>query len=359
MLLAQMNTPAEQVIAHAAALQKAHEGDPRFEMLMAFAYSQEKQDEAAKKWLMQASTRKPPDAQFVADLALQLDEMGLFAESDAFLTRSADVIADAAVGRMLAERLWEDGKISELQERLKNQSPQSPRSDGVLMAYRALALYADVKMREADALVQAVSLRTDAPSAAWAIALQAHFARTPLSASELASRLQTAVGRDPENPVLHEMLAEAYLRMNESELVIQQCSLASQHARSWAAPFLMLAEAQTTTGRQAEAVESARQALERAAQSLRNAADASQDLFRVDNRIGPAIGLCELARVSRGDAADVSRRPKSAVVCGGAGTNRASRAGGESGRGIDESRSSASDGNARGVGRNVRWRKTR
>ncbi|HWE04200.1 MAG TPA: hypothetical protein VG326_17470 [Tepidisphaeraceae bacterium] len=264
MLLAQLNTPPEQVIAYAQALQKAHENDPRFEMLLAFAYSQEKQDESAKKWLLQAARGTPPDAQFVADLAVHLDEEGLFVESGALLERSADLIADVAVQRMLAERLWEDGNTASLLERLKNQTPQSPSSDGVLMAYRALALYSDLKTGDGDALARALALRTDAPSVAWAMALQARYAKAPLSASELASRLATAVARDPENPVLHEMLAEVYLRMNESELVIQQCALASQHAKSWAAPYLMTAEAQTITGRHAEAVESARLALDRA-----------------------------------------------------------------------------------------------
>ena len=44
MLLAQVNAPPETVVAHAQALHAAHNQDPRFEMLLAFAYSQTGQD---------------------------------------------------------------------------------------------------------------------------------------------------------------------------------------------------------------------------------------------------------------------------------------------------------------------------
>ena len=192
---------------------------------------------ATKKWLTQAASRTPPDAQFVADMAAQLDDAGLFTDADAFLHRVADAIPDVSVQRLLAQRLWETGKAAELEERLKNQTPQSPGSDGVLMAYRAMALHADVKVADANALVGNLARRPDAQFGGLGNRLAVLFADPPLPASVQAARLAQAVTCDPENPVLHLMLAEVYLRMNESELVIQQCLLASQRAKSWASPF--------------------------------------------------------------------------------------------------------------------------
>ena len=262
-LLTEVNTPSDEVIAHAETLQKAHEGDPRFEVLLAITYQRTRQGAKAAAWLKSAAQKTPPDALFVGELVAQLDTIELFSDASAFLARAADVIPDAAVQRLYAQRLWQEMKLKALEDRLKSQDPAASTSDSVLLGYRALALYADGKNAEAHALVEALSRRNDAPSAAWSKALTAAYSVPPLSRAELASQILQAVARDPENPVLHEMLAEANLSMNETELAIDQSMQALRRSPSWATPFITIAKAQSATGRHADAVVNAQYAFKR------------------------------------------------------------------------------------------------
>lgn len=262
-LMTQLHQPVEQVIDHAQKLMREHPGDPRFELLLAFAYSQEHLPEESKVWLSTAAGRKAPDPSFARELVAQLDRAELFSQASAFLTRADATLNDVTLHRLLAQRLWQDGKVNEMVAALKDQQANQPTSDGALLGYRALAL-AELKQRPpAQEIAKALASRPDAVSAAWGMGLQAALADVPLAAPELAGRLQKAATRDPANCVLHMMLADAYLRMDESELAIEQCRMAYALAPSWAAPFLVTAEAQSRTGRHADAMASAWAAVKR------------------------------------------------------------------------------------------------
>lgn len=255
----------DELIAHAEKLREAHDKDPRFEMLLGLAYELAKQDEPAIKWLRSAAARNPTDAEFVALLARQLDIAGLYPEAAAYLSRAADFVLDPAVQYLLAQRLWQDGKFNVLLERFKQRDSKIPASDvPLLSSYRALALFDASRAVEARALVDALAQRKDPRSAAWGIGLSAVLAQRPLSPTELVTRLGQAVGRDPQNPTLHALLANAYLSTGETELAVGQCDQATQLSPGWAAPFTIAARAMLATHRTLDAISRAEEANNRA-----------------------------------------------------------------------------------------------
>ncbi|MDB5289202.1 MAG: prsT, partial [Phycisphaerales bacterium] len=264
-LLDQLQTPPAGLVSHAQALRQVHPDDPRFEVLMAYAHLLAKQDAEAGKWMQSAADRKPPDAQFVAELSRLLNAKGLYAASGTLARRAADVLPDPAVQRTLAQRLLQDGKLDELIDRWKNLNPQSPDSDGRVLGYRALALHETGRPAEAKPIVDALSHRSgDGPAAAWSIALGARYATPSLVPTDVVSRLREALSRDGENPALCMLLAEAHEATGETELALQQAGQAAQIAPSWAAPYLLMSRALIATGRRADAVVAANEALRRA-----------------------------------------------------------------------------------------------
>ncbi len=295
-LMGETGVPPETVIAHAGELQKSHRDDPRFDVLLAFAYEQGKQSAESIKWLKSAAGHDAPDAPFVGELVARLDRAELYADADAFLARAADTIPDVLVQRLYAQRLWQDLKPAQLAERLKSQDPSAPSCDSVLLGYRILALYSLDKSDEARPLAHQLSHRNDAASAAWTICFQAQDAMPPLTAPALARQLQKAVTRDPENPVLRVMLAETFERMNEMELAIQQSLQTIARTPAWVTPYVLIAQAQTATGRYAEAVDSARRAV-KCAETRQALAAWAKAYFAMTSELKTTAGYNELLLV--------------------------------------------------------------
>lgn len=291
----------DAVIAHAEQLRQAHKGDPRFELLLAYADLQTHQEDLARKWLSSAASHVPPDASFVVNLVRLLESAGLFSDCDAFIRRSADVLADPPVQRLLAQRLWEDRKFSELADRFKDLDPNKPASDSVLLGYRALALEVLGKRADAQPLIDALarrsapsSARADAAAGAWAAALRAQYAVPPLPAPELVSQLRQALGRQPASPLLHQMLGEALIQTGEVELALEQFAQSCALAPSWATPWVLRSRTYAGTGRPAEALDAAQEAVRRAPQRYDAQTALILAAFATDTQAGATEGYARL-----------------------------------------------------------------
>src|SRR5665213_1971540 len=230
--------------------------------VIAYAITQRDIDE--HNCLRAAAQGTPPDAEFAIELVSLLDGAGMYSDADVFIQRAARLLNDLAVQRLLAQTLWEDADAHGLVDRLKGQDPSNPKSDGTLLGYRALALYHIGNTSDGKRLVEALAVRSDAASAAWAMALQAIYASPPLPSVQLVSRLREAVLRQPANPVLHLFYGQGLMHGGESELALEQFSQASQLAPRWATPYVQRALALAAGARPAEALAAARQAVARA-----------------------------------------------------------------------------------------------
>lgn len=280
-LLLDLHTDPKEIVARYEALQQAHPDDARFELLLAQAYDVAREHDKARRMLKTAAAHAAGDPALVAQIVPALDGVRMFDESLALLEaaaarlgeRPADPAADPLpdgttpqgwVRRALVRRHWQMGRVKEVDERLKGLDPAAASSDPYLLGYRALALHDLGRGDEAAAVVEALAKREhDAPAAAWAKALKAHYAKPPLPPAQLVKEYQAALEADADNALIHHLLGNALNAQGETELAIAAWRKASERAPAWGQPAAMIARAYTATGRGAEALAFAREAARR------------------------------------------------------------------------------------------------
>lgn len=272
-MLFRLNTPGEQIVARFDKLLRAHPDEARFELLLARAHHLANQPDEAAKLLKSAAGRKTIDPELATELAAMLEhrEYRMFRESNAVLERLATDDADASHVRPLVRRLWQGGRYREVLKRTESQDLSSPAADTDLLAFRALALYDLNRPADSAAVVDALAARTDDMAAgAWAAALRAR-ADENLAPLERVKQYNAALDRTPDNEVIHFLLGEAYVGLGETELAVREWVVAAYQAPSWAAPTAAIARTLAMTGRSAEALSMAREALKRAPGALSTA----------------------------------------------------------------------------------------
>jgi len=261
LLMKQLNRPPSELHQRADALAKQYPNDPRFLLVkaMAYYYGTSPTDTSDKRsadlhayleLLQKAAAQDPPDAQFVTITVSLLDASRQYRASLDLLVRTQSKINDPEVTRLLAQRLWESRKFSQVATLLANLDAASPRINVDLIAYKALSLYSLDKKSEAAALVSALVLRANDPhAAAWAAALQARLDEAHVPLKSLLARYQDALRQDPNNPVIQYYLGEAYWRLDEEDLALQQWRSASARLPSWPEPYVRIAQVLTSQGR--------------------------------------------------------------------------------------------------------------
>lgn len=263
-----LNRTPQDVINRAEGLRQAHPDHPRFELLQGIAYLMTGNKEEARKWFRTAAARPELDVEMVSQLVKRLDQVQLFADSQALLERSMAETHSPRIEQLLVQRKWQNGQFGEVIKQLKDLDPASNEADSDLLAYYAMSLYQAKRDSEAQAIVQALGSRTQDKSAlAWTDALKAQYAKDiePKAAIEA---YQTALNRDPQNPnpVVQFMLGNAYNQMGETELAIEHWSQAILHAPSWAMPYTMVSQTLIKTGRSTAGLAVAEEAMERVPQ---------------------------------------------------------------------------------------------
>ncbi|HSV14192.1 MAG TPA: hypothetical protein VLI90_08025, partial [Tepidisphaeraceae bacterium] len=272
-LLRKLQRPPAELTARADVMLAGHPNDPRFELLRAVAASFVGDDEGAKKWVMTAATRPPPDPAFVRELTGVFDRIGMYDESRDLLEKSAQQSAasDPQLLASLAQRLWESGQYADVLDRLKNVNASEPQASSALLAYKALALYCLAEMPDhpstrpaattgpaaraaADAIVEALTKRPgDGIAAGWTATLKTRFANPPLPSRDAVKAYQDALPLDPDNAVTRYYLGAAYLALGENEFALRYWQMASQISPAWIEPHVMMARTLLSSGRLAEA----------------------------------------------------------------------------------------------------------
>jgi type IV pilus assembly protein PilF len=286
-------TPEDQIIEHATALQKEHPDDPRFELLLGVAYGMCNDEGQARTWLRMAASRKAPDAEFITALIQYFDNLKLFDESQAVLEKADIETNTPEIRRVLIQRLWQSGRNAEVVKRLENLDPANPNSDVKLLALKALSLHRLNRVAEANAIVEALGLRsTDSDAQAWAQAIRARYAQPPLEPKAMVEQVRAALMRDSSNAQIRFMLGEAYAQLGEEELALQAWRETANNAPSWSLPRVLIANTMSSTGRTETAMNEA-MAGHRAAPSASTAI---------------AFAVAWFARVEEtGDAADAAK----------------------------------------------------
>lgn len=262
-LMYQLNRPADQILARAQKDFKAHPNDPRFEMLLGYAYMLTGQFDQSRTHLLAAAHARQTDPVVVQELCGMLDSLHLYDESNALLARSAEQNADPQMQQMLIRRLWQTGDFSQVAKRLANLSTKD--GDSQLLGYQAMSLYQLNHADEAKTRIAALEKRMhDDVAMAWAKAISAQFAQPPLTASQRIAQFESALSRDPANAVIRDMLGDAYAELGETEPAMQQWNMAADAEPSWATPRTQIARLLAATGRNQMAIDEAQSAYDRA-----------------------------------------------------------------------------------------------
>jgi len=294
-LLAAVKRPSAELIDRAKKDLAAHPDDPRFEMLLAFAYSHDNQFETAHKYLLTAINRKAPDVGFVK-LAVQLLDNGRFFElSQQVLDRAVVDLNDPAVLKMLVERQWQNGQITEMAKRLEPVRADDTKADANLLAMKAIALLEQNRSAEAVAVVKTLGARTiDDEAFAWSVALPAHYAVPAPEPRDAVQKLLNASNRDRDNAVIRLWLGEAYEKLGEDELAIKSWRIAAGLAPAWAEPHIRQVKTMVLTGRGREALEESLLAADRAPKSIQTRVSGAMALFALSNDDPRALSASQL-----------------------------------------------------------------
>ncbi|MGA3067134.1 MAG: tetratricopeptide repeat protein [Tepidisphaeraceae bacterium] len=126
----------------------------------------------------------------------------------------------------------------------------SDKTNADLVAFKALSLYQLNKKSDALALIDGLSGRSNEPAAvAWYTTLETQCSDSNPSLKTRLEKFQQALQHAPNNAVISYLLGEAYLRMGENSLALENWRVASAHSPSWAEPQVRIAEMLASEGR--------------------------------------------------------------------------------------------------------------
>ncbi len=266
MLLRQLDRKPDEGFELAKKYREQHADDPRADVIEAFAhglaFDHDRQHGAADlkkavELLVKAAHRDPPDAQYVKALTEKLDAVGQYGEADALLKRAAAKNSDPEMTLLLVQRLWQNHKLEEVLEILKDLSPDSNKSDTQLLAYKALSLCGMKKTDDAKPIVDALAGRHDDSAAVgWSMALKTRFYDNP-SPRAAIDQYAAALVRDNKNSVIQYLIGEAYASLGENELALASWRKVTEANPSWAGPQVRMAQILANTGRVAAARDAA------------------------------------------------------------------------------------------------------
>jgi tetratricopeptide (TPR) repeat protein len=255
---------AGAIVDDARALAEQTPGDPRYEMLVGYAYAMARNNAESVRWLRQAADRALEDQQFAFTLVQVLDASRLFAESLRVLTRAATPDNEAGLFSEMARRLFEAQRYGELVDRLSMIDPAQPNTRVEEVALRAMGLYSLDRRSEADAIVAALRNRRGEPAATvWASVLQVTYSDQRPPVPEVIRTLNQSLQTIPTNAYAHAFLGDAYASTGDNELALASWRRAADLRPSWAAVRALIARTLVTAGRPDEALEFAEAAMAR------------------------------------------------------------------------------------------------
>ncbi len=231
-------TPSEQIFARAEDLLKKHPGDARFQLLMGFACAITGDATGALSWTRQSVDGSLQDPQLV-DLAVdQLDRLGRHDEALAVLQKAASTRNDLNFRRLAIARILQSGDVKEAARQLADVDKDLQKADSELLAYRALTFMQSSQHEAAKPILKILESRSsDVTAGAW------HGVLSSLPKDEdhaddkrIITACRDALKSRSKNPYFHYWLGEAYARVGEMELALQQWSMAGELAPMWGVP---------------------------------------------------------------------------------------------------------------------------
>jgi len=243
------------IVSDAQTLRVMHPGDPRFEFLQGFAYSQAGDDSQAAQWLKTAAQHPAVSDDLAKLLVRELDNIGLSNDSLALLQKMAKANPKSDSRVSLAHRYWEMRKWAELNDSLADLNLTSPVTDATLIAMKQAALTGLGRASDADACAAALAARTTPAAHAWILILRRADHPTSVTDKDLHAACATAIIADVDNQYLYYFLGDCESRLGESDLAAGAFRRSMDLDATWSAPAVRLVEILLQKGRPEQAFE--------------------------------------------------------------------------------------------------------
>lgn len=266
-----MQRTPQQIVAWAAELEGRYPDEPRYDLLLAYAYRTAQDTQACRAALSRVLDWTPTDPQLVSLLTRQLVAAGFLDEALDVLRRADAAGGGAEIRKLLAQRLWELGHHEQVLELLADIKPSDTAAPPQLLALKAMGHYALQQTENGDALVDDLEKRRRDPVArSRALALRAA-AVEATQAQKAIDLARQATSIDDTNAFGWWILGQAYAQLGERDLAVENLRRAAAAAPLWPLPPIQMARLLAESGRVNEAVQTAQWARTLAPRSIQAA----------------------------------------------------------------------------------------
>lgn len=210
---------------------------------------------------------RPPeytDIQFARRLVAAMDSVGAGDLSLEVLRHGAEHFKEMDFRRLFLRRLWQEGRVAELEAASNDLAVDDPRTDSELLGLRGMALMASGKREPALKIAGILAARKgDFRAASWAVVLPLSDPASAVKAGEAAETLKKAAKDNPFEPLIPMLRGEALasIGLKEEARASWEDAANVPSAAGWVVPRMRIAESLLADDRPVEAAEMATAAL--------------------------------------------------------------------------------------------------
>ncbi|QQE11069.1 tetratricopeptide repeat protein [Planctomycetota bacterium] len=250
----QLDTPSETIIQEAEELAKQNPDDPRYNLLLAYAYRNAQDQQKSIEYLQKASDNPPADTEYINTLVRFLDGFGEFNTSIEVLQKAVPELNDPILHEALIVRLMEVARYNDALELIGDIKPDSPASSLRMIMYQTIAYEYTNQKDQANINIEALNNRQNNPSATTlGIALKDVFNVDNSQPEKTIVAIKEALKHHPNYAYLYLYLGDTYGQIQDNENAIDAWQNAARLRPTWAQPLAQLALAYLAQGKTPEA----------------------------------------------------------------------------------------------------------
>ncbi len=254
--LQRSDEPIDSILDLCESWRAEHDGDGRYEMLMAEMLLSVGRGAAAEEMIRQGAERGADERQVLQQMVSMLDMIDLADEADELIAETRRRFPDEQwTFEAAVRRHWQAGDVAQAREELKLAEDQLGEFDSDLMRWQTLILVLAGQRDEARQVLGELRDQADAIEdedrdtvLAWVGAIEARLEYGTQNWREMIEAYRTAIGLAPRDAVLHYLMGEAYMQVGEYAMAVSSLSRAHQSDPNWVAARLAYAEALLMVG---------------------------------------------------------------------------------------------------------------
>ncbi len=248
-ILHQIDRPREQIVAYVEGLLAKEPGEPRYQVIAAYAYTLLEDKAKTTEHIDRAIETIVPDKDTTGEAFYILQELHRYDDARAYLGRALKQAetegrpVDRNLKRQYVVSLWEANRYHDMIEQLKDYRYSNKEIDSQLLALRVLALKSMGRdASETEGPITALSKRKGTTAEAWSIIFASGLIDGKLKPARAVEVCQQAVGVNEYNAYLIWMLGNAHYAVGDTDLALNRWLQAASYRRGWPAPAVSISK---------------------------------------------------------------------------------------------------------------------